>query len=371
MNYVPALSEDFMTLFRHAPLLLLSVLAMTGCRTTMQLQVLQPAMVSIPPEIQTLGVIDRTEAKNVGETILGALEGAATGESIGTDHAAAKQSLAQLTTTLSASPRFKVVTPNVNAKQAKSDIWDTKLDWATADRICKNAGCDALVVLEALDSDSAVNVSSQLNASSHTAEFLAQRDTRVLTAWRVYDVKNHVLLDEKRDYAFTNSWTERDANRDAAVSRLPSTSNSVVYVAQEAGDAYAGRIAPTYRWVTRDYYTAGDSRLKEAKHHAKAQDWEGAAKIWTRMLDNDDAKLRGKASYNLALYWEHTGDLKKAYDFAQKAAIDLHSARSRNYVDVLDGRMRDAARLEEQMKSPPPEEKPAIKPRGGRTLKPR
>lgn len=358
-------------LSRMTPALLLALAATAGCRAHTSLQVLQPASVMVPAEIQTIGVIDRSAAKNAGESILGVLEGAVTGESIGADREAARESLAALTTTLSASPRFKVVTPNVNKDQAKSDIFDTKLDWATADRICKNAGCDALVVLESIDSDTAMNVSSQIDSATHATEFLAQRDSRVLTAWRVYDVKNHVLLDEKRDYSFANSWTERDANRQNAISRLPSQANSIIYLGGRAGDAYAGRIAPTYRWVNRDYYVAGDARLKQAKHHVKAQDWEGAAKIWTRMLDNDDPKLRGKASYDLALYWEQKGELQKAYDLAQKAAIDLHSARSRNYVALLNGRILDAARLEEQMKAPPPEEKPLAKPRGGRTLKPK
>lgn len=364
-----ALPEDFMRSFSRVLPLLLA--AATGCRAHMNLQVLQPAAVTVPPEVQTLGVIDRSGAKNTGETILGVLEGAVTGESIGADREAARESLLQLTTTLSASPRFKVVTPNVNDKQAKSDIWDSKLDWPTAQRICEKAGCDALVVLEAIDSDTSLNVSQAVDQATHAPEFTAQRDSRVLTAWRVYDVKNRVLLDEKRDYAYTQSWTEHDPSRQAAIGRLPSQADSIVYVAGRAGDLYAGRIAPTYRWVVRDYYVAGDNRLKDAKNHVKAQDWAGAAKIWTRMLENDDPKLRGKAEYDMALYWEREGDLQKAYSFAQKAAIDLHNGRARNYVQVLNNRMLDAARLEEQMKAPPPEEKTEPKPTRGRTLKPK
>jgi hypothetical protein len=359
-------------LSRWTPALMLAASLATGCRATTNLQVLQPALVTVPPEVQTLGVIDRSAAKNIGESLLGVLEGALTGESIGADRDGAREALSTLTMTLSKSPRFKVVTPNVNAEQAKSDITDTKLDWPTAERICKNAGCDALVVLEAIDSDTTLNITQQLNTTLNVTEYVAQRDAKVLTAWRVYDVKNKVILDEKRDYDFTNSWTERDQNKDVAVSRLPTNTVSVVRVAARSGDAYAGRIAPTYRWVARDFYVAGDDRLKEAKHHVRAQDWEGAAKIWTTMTDIQDPKLRGKAKYNLALYYERAGNLKQSYTLAQEAAVDLHTGRSRTYVDVINQRVLDAARLDEQMRVALPETKTEPEKRKpGRTLKPK
>lgn len=60
---------------RVVPLLILAA----GCNPSLRIQVLQPSLVTSPPEIQQLTVVDRSRAKNVGQGILGALEGAITG----------------------------------------------------------------------------------------------------------------------------------------------------------------------------------------------------------------------------------------------------------------------------------------------------
>lgn len=340
---------------------LMSILA--GCAPTISVQVLEPAAVTMPSEIRTLAVVDRAAPKNVGESILGTIEAALTGEAIMGDREGRSSAMTSLNQTLAQSPRFKVVMPNLTKEQAETGIFDKELSWKVAERICKQAECDAIVALEAFDSDSSVNTRNVVDSATKAVTWTAQRDTRVLAAWRVYDVKNKVILDDLRDVAFTRSWDNSAGTEADARSGLIQQTDTLRALGGDAGYQYARRIAPTYVFVSRAYYGKGHERLKEAKHFVRATDWEGAAKIWRQMVERqDDPKVRGKAELNLALYHEVMGDLPAAKDLAQKAAVDLHNGRSRTYVRILNQRLIDQQRLADQMKAPEPKAAPAAAP---------
>ena len=348
---------------------LASVLAFfaPGCAGHIQVEVLEPAAVTMPPDIKTLGIIDRSAPSGVGEAVLGAIEGLLTGEAILGDREAAAKAMEELTATLARSPRFDAVLPAVTKEQVESDIWDSNLSWKAADRICKKAGCDALVSLEAIDSDSSLEFTQDVVKESQNGQtvnrivYVAQRDSSILTAWRVYDVKNHVILDELRDHRYANTWEERGDTKEAALNALPNQVASLETLGATAGDEYARRIAPSYRWVSRSYYGRSDDRLKEGKNHVKAQDWDGASEIWLKLAEHEsDPKIRGKAYFDLALWRETLGDLDGAHEYAKKAAVDLSNGRSRRYVETLSQRIADQRLLAEQMKVE--EEKNKVKP---------
>lgn len=331
-----------------------------ACAPTISVQVLEPAAVTMPAEIRTLAVVDRAAPKNAGETILGTLEAALTGESLMADREGRSAAVTSLNQTLANSPRFKVVMPNISKEKAETGIFDKELSWKAAEKICKQAECDAIVALEAFDSDSNVNMSNVVDAATKAVTYTARRDTRVLAAWRVYDVQNKVVIDDLRDISYTRSWDNSASTEADARSGLIDQTGTLRVLGADAGYQYARRIAPTYVWVSRAYYGSGHDRLKEARNYVKAQDWDGAAKIYRQMVERqDDPKVRGKAEFNLALYYEVMGDLPKAKDMAQKAAVDLHNGRSRNYVALLSQRLIDQQRLAEQMKKPEPKPEPA------------
>ena len=63
----------------------------------------------------------------------------------------------------------------------------------------------------------------------------------------------------------------------------------------------------------------------------------------------DDPKLKGQAAYNLALAAEVRGDLAEAKTWQGKAARNWPKGKIVSYGSVLDYRMRDAERLDDQM----------------------
>ncbi|MEO0601709.1 MAG: DUF6340 family protein [Myxococcota bacterium] len=328
----------------------------SGCASTINLEVLRPAALAVPREVQTIAVVDRSKAKNFGQGLLGAIEGALTGEEIGADtegRASARQGLAQ---SLALSPRFNVVTPSLTPRGADSSLFDTAdLSWRQARRICQRSNCEGIVTLEAFDSDKVDDV--QVGERTETVDgkertvrtFEVERRLSVLTSWRLYDVPNQQVLDDLRETSFSRSWTSSGDTREAAFAGLPSQTQMVSNVAFEAGRAYGQRIAPSYVWVSRRYFGRGDPTFKEARSRVRGLDWDGAAKLWRRLRKSDDPKLRGKAFFNLALFHEVNGRLDMAMQQAQRANRLLDRGLTRRYVSTLAYRKAEEARLDEQL----------------------
>ena len=177
-----------------------------------------------------------------------------------------------------------------------------------------------------------------------------------MSAWRVYYPKGKVVVDDLRDRKYSQSWEEVGVTKDAAIAALPTDVSSISIVGGIAGDAYARRISPNYLSVRRAYYGSGSDGLKAGKNHVKALDWDGAKEIWDKIVEKqDDPKIKGRAEFDLALFYEVNGDLDTALDWAKKAAVDLHNGKSRSYAAILSQRIADQRLLEEQMKAPPPE----------------
>jgi len=327
-----------------------------ACAPSVRVPVLQPAMVAIPADVRTIGIIDRSAPANAGEGILGTIEGVLTGEGILADREGAAESLTTLTYVLGESPRFEIVTPSLDGREAHTGIFDDVLDHRTVAKICRQAGCDALLALESFDTDSALSIDGNpIDPRQIYTEVTVARDTRVLTAWRLYDADEDRILDEVRGWERSQSWDQYGDTLDEALRQLPSPQDTAREVGGWLGDDYARRIAPTWVDVSRDYYGGGDPRLKEAKYYVQARDWDGATEIWEVVALDPDPKVAGKASFNLALASEIDGDLRQALEHAKKAAVDLHNGKSRDYVWILESRIRDQAKLEAQLAPPTPE----------------
>ncbi|MBN2798431.1 MAG: hypothetical protein JXX28_04725 [Deltaproteobacteria bacterium] len=338
---------------RALALLTVPVLLLTACAPKVSVQMLRPADVALPATIHTLAVVDRSAPTGAGQQILGTLEAAITGEGILEDRDGAREAMGGLTQVLRDSPRFEVVIISADNQAVESSIWDRELGWNAARRLARNVNADAIVALEAFDSDSFVDhrVETQTTNGTTTQKHVASRETRVLAAWRVYDVSEERVLDDVRDHAYTNTWEEEGASRREATDKLPSRAFTVLDLGRDAGVGYGMRIAPTYVWQRRAYYGGGSPRLKEAKNYVKAQDWEGAVALWTLAAKAADPKIRGKAEFNMALALEVGGDLEGALEWAKKAAVSLANGRARKYVSTLQFRIREAERVAEQMRA--------------------
>ncbi len=350
-----------MSALRSSALLIAVGFAATGCAPSVSLPVLQPALITIPAEVQTVAVIDRSRPKNAGQTVMGAIEGALTGETIAGDNEGRTRAINGAVYVLQESPRFEVVVPSVTKKEVDSDVFDKEWTFRGVKKLCKQHGCDGVLALEAFDTDSFVDAGAiPSNDSKYDPEngvtHFASRRTSVVTAWRFYDASADRTLDYLRDFSRQRTWEQTGNSVANAKQRLPNQTDTIRTVGYEAGQSYARRIAPSWITVRRTYFGGGNPQMKQAKNHVKAGDWEGAVPLWREAANSGDTKLAGKAHFNMALAAEVNGELNKAHNLAKKAAVELPKGKTRKYARALEFRKRQQDKLEEQLA--PPEEKP-------------
>lgn len=325
--------------------ILLALALLISCKTQqLYINVLEPAPVTLPPYIKTVGVINRStptdKTKNVDN-----IDKALTLEGIDLDKDGAMQSILGLSDELVNNTRFaEVKTLNdIDFRTSALVDFPPSLSWDIVDRICKETKTDALFSLEKFDTDSHLNLSAKkvdVKTPLGTVpgiETQADMTTLVKTGWRIYDPSSRSVLDE-----YTNNesvvFSGRGINPLHAVAALAGRKEAVNTVSNKAGHVYAMRIIPYQVRVWRDYYVKGTDNFKIARRKAELGKWDEAGSLWEKETSNSNSKIAGRASYNMAIINEINGDLDAAMKWAQKSYEDFNNKQALDYVRIIENR---------------------------------
>lgn len=339
---------------------LLTLFAVSACfcscvsTNLVHISVLEPAPVTLPAYIKNPGVVNRsevTEQNKVFEVVdkVFSLEGAML------DKEGAAASMNGLVDELVKNNRFTGVKyiREVQLKNTAPGLSSAPLAWDIVDKICRENNTDALFTLELFDTDSKisyranpVNVKTPLGtvpAVEHTADMT----TIVKTGWRIYDPASRNILDE---YPLVKkiTFSGKGINPVIAASALIGRKDAVKQTGQKAGQEYAYRIIPYWVRVSRDYYVKGTDNFILAKRKAQTGNWSGAAELWQKETGSTNAKVAGRACYNMAIINEINGDIDNAIQWAQKAYEDYNNSLALRYVKILEDRKANNAVLKSQ-----------------------
>jgi hypothetical protein len=333
---------------RTALALSLIVVSTAGCPRVARVQVLHAAQVDVPRDIRTVGVIDRSGARNTGQAIIGSLEGLVTGEGIYADRDGRDAAIDAVATTLADSPRFEVVLLNESKKSRKTSLWDAPLTRSDVRKLCGRR-CDGIVSLEAFDSDSNTLQVAEKVVEGKVVEATVSREVDVLTSWRFYSARTGDVIDAQREARLGRAWDATGTSYDDALAGLADGRGIVTALGAQAGADYAARVAPTWRWEGRKLL-GGSPGLRSGARAAKAGDWAGAERTWRGVVKSSaKPKIRGKAHFNLAVAAEARGDLDTALEHAREAMALLGDGRTGRQVASIVRRERDQARALAQL----------------------
>ena len=175
-------------------------------------------------------------------------------------------------------------------------------------------------------------------------EYEAAVSTLIKMGWRIYDSKNRMILDEfTQNREFVSSG--RGINPLTAVNTIKGRDQGVKDLSDELGQIYGSRVFPYSRRVRREYYSKGTNNFKMAKRRAETGDWDGAAELWEKEVDNGKRKIAGRAHYNMAISSEINGDLDGAIEWASKAYTDYKDKNALDYVRILRKRVEKIERM--------------------------
>lgn len=333
----------------------LVLLLLSSCKTsTTTMQVLVPARIDIPNNIQSVGIINRSLPEK-GNTLGNILEGLISGESILADREASERCIAGVTEHLNQAPRFRAVAIyGANLKGTGTKQFAPPIQWNEVDRLCKQYNVDALAVLESFDSDIFFDrgerkVKRKVNDREvMVTEYLADLNIRVNAGWRIYDNTQKRIIDENV-YTDERQWDSRGDSPEEAFRRLPSKRRALDDAGHFSGQQYAIRISPNWLTVSRSYYKKGNDRMKLAREYTKRGNWDSAITTWKIEAQNADPEIAGRACYNMAVASERSGDLETALIWANKALKDYNNKKAAAYIAILQQRLYDQQRLDRQM----------------------
>lgn len=335
-----------------AILLLLTILS--SCTGSLNLQVLRPADITVPKDVLTLALVNRYKPER-DQQFLNVLEGVLSGEGIRNDRKGAEASLNSLSMNLNNAPRFKTVMPPMELKGSGLGMFPAPLTPEEVRGICDIYKANALVTIEAFDSDSKVEWSSyQKKVRRNNVDVMvpmqaAKVNLHVKVGWRMYHAFDGAIIDEyMMDQWLT--FTGEGETQALALNNVPRRDQMVQQMGAAVGEAYSMRISPAYIWVTRQWFTKakGNRAMKTAKDYMLADTWDKAREHYLKAAQDPNPKVQGRALYNLALLAEVDGDLERAITYCDEA-IGKGCKDARDYKRILQDRQYEEQRANDQM----------------------
>ncbi len=337
-------------------LLLVIIFFGVSCSTTsFRIELMKPAHLNISKKIKTVAVINRSLPKSKAG---GFVEGILTGETLWQDKKGTEQTLRGIIETMGQSNRFTVINTGKSfVGSTFGNVFPDALAWSKIESLCAQYNADAILSLEAYDSDFIItNTSKEVTKTNEdgksykTTEYYASGVAKVYLGYRLHDPKIRSIIDQKT-FSFNNKWKAKGSTVEDAIEHLIDRSRAVNSVSYNAGIMYAKRIVPVYVWVSRQYFKKAkdNNHIEIGARKAKVNDWEGAIDEWKLALNSTTQKTLGRASYNLAVGYEMQNEFRVALEWAKKSYSNYNNKDAYRYVRILENRIEDQKRLDEQL----------------------
>lgn len=335
-------------------IMILAVL-FTGCSTSsLTMDVLIPGSIKVDQDVQKVGIINRS-LPSEDRKFENVLEGIFTGESIKADKEASINCMRGLSNLLNDSPRFEArILEGVEIYGTGTRKFPPLLTWDKVNALCDEYEVDALISLETFDSDIHLSKGKyekekEKDGRKYTElRFTGDLSINVNAGWRIYCPEKQVIADDNL-YNDNSHWDSEGESPEQVLGRLPSKRTALNESGWFAGEQYARRISPTWRTVTRQYYSKKTTELEKASRYVKTDNWEKANEIWNELLQHPDPKIAGQAAYNLALFHEMKGNLDVAIIWAKKSYEEYGNKKALNYLGTLKKRKYDQYVLIDQL----------------------
>ncbi|MBS0010205.1 MAG: hypothetical protein KFF49_02270 [Bacteroidales bacterium] len=320
-------------------LLAASLLLLSGCGASrISFNVPVPAIQTIPNEISSIAIINRSLPSNAEAN---RLEGLLTGEGLKQDTLSTQHVLNGLGQSLGGSARFNVVKASeALVGSGIGNLLPEALSWEVVDHLCEKYNSDALLALEAYDSDFLVT------GAAISKDLLGMRANGLVTVncgFRMYYPVSRSIIDEFI-YRHDMEWGAGGLSVVAAADALINKKRAIEQASREAGILYGRRLTPDWIYISRDYFKRGKGNydLAEGARMMQLNDWDKAIAALERAMQSDKRKVRGRAAHNLAVVYEILGDLHRAKEWTTVAWGQYRERKSREYGYILTRRIQEA-----------------------------
>jgi hypothetical protein len=329
-------------------------LLLLSCDTVREIsiEVLVPAEVTIPENIQSVAFVNRSYtpwlARNPEDTLYRPKE-----DLYILDTIINNKFFIGLFDALSSSPLFDLEDPNIfQLRRSDSTRFTDPLSVEYLQYITDTLNTDAIVSLEGYRISDSLLVWSQSNDIWMDPDyyFIEYKFVYIVEGkmqWRIYDGIDGTLIDEfiKTD---TTEWTVY-GDSEEAISELPEVVDAYREFAYQRGYDLGMRVSPSWSEVRRFYFISGNKYIRKAAEYAYNEKWEEAAGLWKQESSSTNPEIAAKAAFNLALYSEKKDLLIPAIDWATKSYELIQEKYTKTYLEILETRKLNKLKLQRQI----------------------
>jgi hypothetical protein len=339
--------------FNTTFLFIISIL-ITSCSSTniLTMDALQPAPVKIYEKDITIGIINRSDPSKKNEAI-DVIDKVLSIEGKNLDKEAAQNTVLGVQNELSKNNQIKEVKiiDVLNLNNTGLSIFPEALSWEKIAQICKENKVDVIYELSYYDTDAKVDYKTNtiettnlLGLKIPMIEHQATINTLIKTGWRIYSPQDKTIIDE---FSTGDNVTlsGRGINPVTAIEAIMGRKEAVLNISDKIGQSYAQRILPYNIRVSRDYFIKGTDNFVTAMRRAQTGNWDGAAELWAKEVNNSNPEIAGRACYNMAIINEINGNLDTAVEWASKSYSDYNNKLALNYLNVLKRRINKNRQL--------------------------
>jgi tetratricopeptide (TPR) repeat protein len=298
---------------------------------TISFRVLRPSVIYVPEHIGSVAIIDRSGIPKNSDA---SIEGGLTAELPGSDRVASTQAIEGLIRIMENSGRYHVTrTAKYFMKNSAPESFPEPLPWAEISKLCEEFDSDAILSLEAFDSD----------------YILPTNMVRVTVGFRFYDPKESKIIDQNLNTR-EMVWEAPEKTVGGLINRFFEKEDAIKDVSYDAGAYYGERVSPYWYTIQREYYRKPkkDRFLTEGARMMEVNDWDAAIEALKKALESDKRKTRGRAAHNLAVVYEILGEYEAAQEYARDAWGKYENKDSKDYSYILGQRIRENQALQEQ-----------------------
>jgi hypothetical protein len=333
----------------------LVLLLAQSCTTTVSYSGLRPADIDLPKDIKNVVLVNRYKAER-GNSWLNVIEGLFTGEIAFADRRGVDQALSGLQQRLQSGPKYNVAIANEQLVGNGLGMFPPALTKDVIATMCSINNADALLAIEAFDSDIAIVTEPRERKRKVDGVEVIQKyfeaieTVRITIGWRMYSAQTGAIMDQFQ-MVTTRAFSSEGPTIPAARASLLFPVDAIMQTAFLGGDTYGVRIAPSWVNYTRQIYGRGgrSKKMKLARRMATRGDWTDAATIWENMSKSPNVKVAKRSMYNRAVAAEMVGDFDTALLWARKAANEYNFRDADRYIITLNRRLQELRRLDNQM----------------------
>lgn len=321
---------------RYLYLTLLIGILTVSCKTHFRISVKEPAVVNIPENAKSFGVVNSVNKNNSPEEIAGKI---LSGMGMNGNEMAAERAVDGIFRALDKSNDLHGISFETDSLR----FVNGEANWAYIDSVAELKGLQGFIEIVELKTISPIggtvlaNVegksSSRLDGTAYINYYIA-KDHQLFERYNVRYKYNIPLSPGSSIFDILNDIQKKRQYYRALGFELGYKAGKLIY--------------PNWVWANRTFYNKGSKVLKQAKPMIKKGNWDIAEKQLLYDEDHHSNRVRGRVFYNLALVKEGQGEIDEAIKWAERSALECGNKLANEYLVTLRNRKWKLEQIKQQ-----------------------